>query len=93
MVSRALGKATAHNYAVGCSGIRHGVASVSVGDVFVNERSLASRAILLSVLDCSFDGEDVHAVDLQTGNVLATLVIFRDGGGTVRSSTHTVLVV
>jgi hypothetical protein len=80
-------------YSVGCSGIRHGVASISVGHVFVHERSLASGAIFLSVLDCGLDGEDVHAVDLQARNVLATLIVFGNGGGAVRGGTHTIFVV
>ena len=67
--------------------------SVTVGDVFVDEGSLASGAVLLSVLDGCLDSEDIHAVDLQTRNVLSTLVVVGDGGGTVSGGTHTVLVV
>jgi hypothetical protein len=80
-------------YSVGCAGVGHGVTSVAVGDILVDERTLASGGVFLSVLDGSLDSEYVHAVDLQTGNVLATLVVVGEGGGAVRSGTHTVLVV
>jgi hypothetical protein len=80
-------------YAVSGSGVGHGVTSVSVGNVFVDERTLASSGVFLAVLDSSLDGEDVHAVDLETGDVLTALVVVRDGGGAVGSSSHTVLVV
>lgn len=80
-------------YAVGGSGVGHGVTSVTVGDVFVDKRTLAGGAVLLSVLDGGLDGEDVHAVDLQTGDVLAALVVVGDGRRAVGGGTHTVLVV
>ena len=66
---------------------------VSVGDVFVDQRTLASSCVFLAVLDGGLDGEDVHAVDLQARNVLATLVVVGDGRRAVGSGTHAVLVV
>jgi len=69
------------------------VASVAVGDVFVHKRSLAGGGVLFSVLDRGLDGEHVHAVDLQTGNVLAALVVVGEGRGAVGSGAHAVLVV
>jgi hypothetical protein len=78
---------------VGCSGVGHGVTSVAVGNIFVNQRTLAGRGIFLSVLDGSLDGKDVHTVDLQTRDVLAALVVVGEGGRAVGSSSHTVLVV
>jgi hypothetical protein len=92
-VSWRVGELGAGTYAVGCAGVGHGVASVAVGDVFVDEGTLAGGAVLLSVLDGGLDGEDVHAVDLQTGDVLAALVVLGDGRRAVGSGTHAVLVV
>jgi hypothetical protein len=80
-------------YAVGCARVGHGVASVSVGDIFVDERTLAGGGVFLAVLDGSLDSEDVHAVDLETGDVLTALVVVGDGGGAVGRSAHAVLVV
>ena len=80
-------------YAVGGARVGHGVASVAVGDVFVDEGALAGGAVLLAVLDGGLDGEDVHAVDLQAGDVLAALVVVGDGRGAVGGSAHAVLVV
>ena len=67
--------------------------SISVGDELVDEGSLSSGAPFLSELGGSLDGKNVHTVDLQTRNVLSTLVVFGKSGGTVGSSTHAVLVV
>ena len=69
------------------------MSSVTVGDVFVDEGTLASGGVLLSVLDSGLDGKDVHTVDLQTGDVLTTLVVVGESRRTVSSSSHTVLVV
>lgn len=80
-------------YSVGSTRVRHGVPSVSVGHVFVDERALASTAPLLSVLHSSLDSQDVHTVNLETRNVLSTLVVVRECRSTVCSGTHTVLVV
>lgn len=67
--------------------------SVPVCDVFVDEGSFAFGTPLLSVLDSSLNGEDVHAVDLETGNVLTALVVVGKGGSAVSGSTHSILVV
>lgn len=80
-------------YAVGGTRVGHGVTSVSVGDKLKDKRTLASCGPLAAELGRGLDGEDVHAVDLETGNVLATLVVLGDGRRAVGSSTHTVLVV
>jgi hypothetical protein len=69
------------------------MSSVAVGNVFVDEGTLASGGPLLSVLDGGLDGEDVHTVDLQTRDVLSTLVVVGESGRAVSSGTHTVLVV
>jgi hypothetical protein len=79
--------------AVGGAGVGHGVASVSVGDEFVDEGTLAVGGPLLAECDGLLAGKDVHAVDLETGDVLATLVVLGDGRRAVGSGTHTVLVV
>jgi hypothetical protein len=55
------------------------VSSVAVGNVFVDKRTLACGGVLLSVLDRGLDGKDVHPVDLQTGDVLSTLVVVGEG--------------
>merc|ERR1712072_505455 len=78
---------------VGSTRVGHGVTAVSVSHVLVDERAVAILAPLLAVLHSSLDGEDVHTVDLQTGDVLATLVVLGHGGGTASGGTHTVLVV
>lgn len=79
--------------AVGGAGVGHGVAAVAVGDVLEDEGSLAGDGVVLAVLHGRLGGEDVHAVDLETGNVLATLVVLGEGGGAGSGGTHTVLVV
>jgi hypothetical protein len=75
------------------SRVGHGVSSVAVGNVFVDEGTLAGGGPLLSVLDSGLDGEDVHTVDLQTRDVLSALVVVGESGGAVSGGTHTVLVV
>jgi hypothetical protein len=44
------------SYSVCGSRIGHGVSSVAVCDIFVDERTLALSAPLLAVLDCGLDG-------------------------------------
>lgn len=78
---------------VGGTGVGHGVASVPVGDILEHEGSVAGIRPLLAVLNGGLDSEAVHAVDLETGNVLSTLVVVRQGRGTGRGGTHTILVV
>lgn len=78
---------------VGGSWVRHGVASVSVGDVFEDDRTVAGCGVLAGVLDCCLYGEDVHSVDLETRDVLTTLVVVCEGGRAVGCGTHTVFVV
>lgn len=73
--------------------VGHGVTSVSVGDVFKDHRSVVSIGPLLAILDSSLNSKAVHAVDLQTRDVLSTLVVVRESRGTGRCRTHTVLVV
>lgn len=78
---------------VGGSGVRHGVTSVSVGNVFEDERAIARGGVLAGVLDGCLYGKDVHSVDLETGDVLTTLVVVRECGGAVGCGTHTIFVV
>jgi hypothetical protein len=78
---------------VGGTGIGHGVTAISVGNVLKNKRTLVGSGPLLTVLDGGLDGKDVHAVDLKTRDVLTTLVVVGQGGGTSSSGTHTILVV
>lgn len=78
---------------VGGTGVRHGVTTISVGDVFENHGALVGNSPVLAVLDGGLDGEDVHAVDLETRDVLSTLVVVGQGRGTGSRGTHTILVV
>lgn len=78
---------------VGGAGIGHGVAAVSVGDIFEDERAVVAGGEVLAVLDGSLDGEDIHTVDLETGDILATLVVVGKGRRPSSGSTHSVLVV
>ena len=51
------------------------MAAVTVGDIFEDERTMAVNGVLFTVLDSGFDGEDVHTVNLEAGNVLATFIV------------------
>ena len=73
--------------------VGHGVAAVAVGDVLEDQGPVAFARVLLAVLDGGFDGEDVHTVDFEAGDVLAALVVFGQGGGAVGGGAHAVLVV
>lgn len=75
------------------TGVAHRVSTVSVGEVLENERSLSRSGPLLSVLNGGLGREDVHTVDLQTRDVLATLIVFCEGCSAVGGGTHAVLVV
>lgn len=57
------------------AGVRHGVTTVSVCDVFKNQRAVIGSGPFLAVLDSGLHCKDVHAVYLKTGDVLATLVV------------------
>lgn len=78
---------------VGGARVGHGVTTVAVGDVLEDHGALVGSGPLLTVLDGSLDGKDVHAVDLEARDVLTTLVVVGQGGGTGSRGTHTVLVV
>lgn len=69
------------------------MATVAVGDVFEDEGTVAGNGVAFAVLHGGFDGEDVHAVDLETGDVLAALVVFGQGSGAGGGGTHAVFVV
>lgn len=73
--------------------VGHGVAAVAVGDIFEDEGPVAGEVEGFAVFDCGFDGEDVHAVDFEAGDVLAAFVVFRQGGGAVGGGAHAVFVV
>ena len=91
-----LGRAHALDFLAGAvrgAGVGHGVPAVAVRDVFEDQGAVAFGGVLLSVLDGGFDGEDVHAVDFEAGDVLAALIVFGQGGGAVGGSTHAVFVV
>ena len=94
--NRVLGRAHALNFLAGAvrgAGVGHGVPAVAVRDVFENQGAVAFGGVIFAVLDGGFDGEDVHAVDFEAGDVLAALVVFGQRGGAVGGSTHAVLVV
>ncbi|KAI6757302.1 hypothetical protein HG531_003127 [Fusarium graminearum] len=94
--NRVVGGAHALNLltgSVGGTGVGHGVTTVSVCDVLKDERTLVGSGVLLTVLDGSLDGEDIHTVDLETRDVLTTLVVVGQGRRTSSSSTHAIFVV
>ena len=91
-----LGRAHALDFLAGAvrgAGVGHGVSTVAVRDVLEDQGAVAFGGVFLAILDRGFDGEDVHAVDLEAGDVLAALVVFGQGGGAVGSGTHAVFVV
>jgi hypothetical protein len=75
------------------TGIGHGVTSVSVGNKLKDKGTIAIGGPLLAECDRLLASKNVHAVDLETGNVLATLVVLGNGRRAVGGSTHAVLVV
>lgn len=78
---------------VGGTGVGHGVTTIAVGDVFENHGALAGGSPFLAVLDSGLDGQDIHAINLETRNVLSALVVIGQSRRTGSRSTHTVLVV
>ena len=54
---------------------------------------MASDSVFFAVLDGGFDGEDVHSVDFETGDVLASFIVFGQSGSTVGGGAHAVFVV
>lgn len=82
-----------HSRSVGRAWVRHGVATVSVGNHLQDERSLAGLGPLLGKLDACVDSEDVHTVDLQAGDQVATGVVLRVARGSGSRGTHAVEVV
>lgn len=67
--------------------------TVSVGNELEDQRAFASGTPFLTEGGGGLDGEDVHTVDLETRNVLTTLVVVGQGGSTGSGSTHTIFVV
>ncbi|KAH3687932.1 hypothetical protein WICPIJ_001088 [Wickerhamomyces pijperi] len=78
---------------VGGTWIRHGVTTVSVGFVLQDQWTVTGDGPVLSELGGLVTGQDVHTVDLQTWDVLTSLVVVSQGGGSGGRGTHTVLVV
>ena len=69
------------------------MSAISVCHELVNERSLACCSPFFAVFDGCHDREDVHAVDFETGDVLAALVVFGQCGRTICCCAHSVFVV
>lgn len=69
------------------------VSTVAVGDVLRKERSVAVSAPLLGELGRLVGGENVHRVDLDTSDNVATLVVLGVHRGAGSRGTHAVLVV
>lgn len=67
--------------------------AVAVSDIFEDEGSVAGDGVLLAVFDGGFDGEDVHAIDFEAGNVLPAFVVFCHRSRTICGSSHPVFVV
>lgn len=77
---------------VGGSGVGHGVATVTVGLV-LNNNGTVLQGVLTGELRAAVDSKHVHGVDLQTGDILTTLVELGHGRGAAGGGAHTVLVV
>lgn len=69
------------------------VTGVAVGNELDQEGTLVAGDPLLRPLRCLVDGDDVHTVHLDTGDLVATGVVLRVRGAALRGRTHTVLVV
>lgn len=69
------------------------MAAVAIGDVFEDEGAVAGGGVGFGVFDGGFDGEDVHPVDFEAGDVLAAFVVFGEGGGAVGGGAHAVFVI
>ena len=67
--------------------------SVAVGDVLEDERAVTGTRVVFAVLYGGFDREDVHAVDFESGDILAAFVVVCQGGGAVGGGAHAVFVV
>ena len=79
--------------AVGGAGVRHGVSVVTVGHHFDVHGSVAGSAVVLDVAHALGHGQDVHAVDADTGNGIAHFVIIGNARMTVHGGPHAVVVV
>lgn len=66
---------------------------VAVGNELDQEGTLVAGDPLLRPLRCLVNGDDVHTVHLDTGDLVATGVVLRVRGAALRGRTHTVLVV
>ena len=69
------------------------MASVAVGDVFEDEGPVAGDGVAFTVFDGRFDGEDVHSIHFQPGDVLAAFIVFGKSSGAGGCGAHTVFVV
>ena len=69
------------------------MAAVAVGDVLKDEGPMAFGGVFFAVLDSGFDGEDIHPVDFEAGDILTAFVVFGKSGGSVGGGTHAVFVV
>jgi hypothetical protein len=69
------------------------VATISVGYVFENKRAMSSSRVLFTILNSSLYCEHIHSVDLETRNILTTLVIVGKSRRAVGGGTHSILVV
>ena len=79
--------------AVGGAGIGHGVAVVAVCHHLDVHGPVTGGGEFADELHALLDGQDVHAVDADAGDVVAHLVVVRVGGVAVDGGTHAVLVV
>lgn len=60
---------------VGSSRVGHGVTTISIGHVLHDERTIAGCSPFLAILDGSLNSQDIHTIDLETWDVLTTLVV------------------
>ncbi|KAH3661905.1 hypothetical protein OGAPHI_006084 [Ogataea philodendri] len=78
---------------VGGTWVGHGVSTVSVSLVLQNKWSVTGNTPVLGELGGLVNGQDIHTVNLQTWDVLTSLVVLGHGRGSRSRSSHTVLVV
>ena len=75
------------------AGIRHGMSVVAVRGDLVDERPLAAAAVVQGEAGGLADRQDVHAVHLDAGNVVASRVERRGRGRPLLRRAHAVVVV
>lgn len=66
---------------------------VAIRDIFQDKGTMAINSVLFAIFDSSFDSQYIHAINFETGYVLATLVVFGQSSGTVGGCAHAVFII